>query len=460
MDRIPPAPPVSPAGQSSRTAAAKQAKRATHAAFFGFGVDYFDIYLPVVALAPAIHYFQPKGIPDSVETTLFYLTFAATLLGRPVGSIIFGGISDRIGRRNATLIAVAGFTVATFLMAALPGYAQWGYGGIVCLLLLRFVGGIFMGGEYTSANPLALESCPPAKRGIVGAYIAGAYPIGYIAISAVTLPLLSFLPGGGAGSAYQNWGWRLPFFVGGLLGVVFFLFFYRSVDESAAWRAETAREKSATEKKAPLRELLRDRKIRRRLAQAMLLMTGLWFGVQSIISPVSGLLITYLKQNSGAVTTALLVSNVALFLGYLALGHLGQKYGRRRVLICAGIATFLVSVPSFLAMLTLLSTGGSFVLAMALYTVGLVVAISPFGVATVYLIEAFPTKIRASGYGVAYSVSLLIPSFYSFYMLGLSSFMPYLYTPLIMIALGGILTAVGAKIGTETSRAKLLDAAD
>ncbi|WP_326837489.1 MFS transporter [Amycolatopsis rhabdoformis] len=463
MDRTQPAPTAAPASGAlpARATMSKQAKRATHAAFFGFGVDYFDIYLPVVALAPAIHFFQPKGIPPTVETTIFYLTFAATLLGRPVGSIIFGGISDRVGRRNATLIAVAGFTVSTFLMAALPGYAQWGYGGIICLLLLRFIGGIFMGGEYTSANPLALEACPAPRRGIVGAYIGGAYPIGYIAISAVTLPLLSFLPGGSAGSAYQEWGWRVPFLVGGLLGVAFFLFFYRSIDESEAWKAEAAKEATATdsaqEKKTPLRALWRDRVVRRRLLQMMLLMTGLWFAVQSVISPVSGLLITYLKQDAGAVTTALLLSNVALFLGYLTFGHLGQRYGRRRLLIISGIGTVVVSVLGFLAMLMILQNGGNFTLAMVLYTVSLVVSISPFGIATVYLIEAFPTRMRASGYGVAYSVSLVIPSFYSFYMLGLSSFMPYIYTPLVLIAIGGVLTTLGAKIGPETRDASLTE---
>ncbi len=447
MDRTQLGQSAPPATGQRPTRMSAQARRATHAAFFGFGVDYFDIYLPVVALAPAIHYFQPAGIPASVETTLFYLTFAATLLGRPIGSVIFGGISDRIGRRKATLIAVAGFTVCTLLMAALPGYAQWGYGGIVCLLVLRLVGGTFMGGEYTSANPLALESCPPARRGIVGAYIGGAYPIGYIAISAVTLPLLNFLPGGDTGSAYQSWGWRIPFLIGGLLGVVFFVFFHRSIHESEQWRSVAVREKSE-QKHAPLRELVRDRGIRRRLVQTMLLMTGLWFAVQSIISPASGLLISYLGQDANAVTTALLLANIALFLGYLGFGYLGQRYGRRRMLILCGCGTVVVSVPSFLAMLLILGHGGSFALAMVLYTVSLVVAISPFGIATVYLIEAFPTRIRASGYGVAYSVSLVIPSFYSFYMLGLSSVLPYVYTPLVLIGIGGILTALGAKTGS------------
>lgn len=94
---------------------------------------------------------------------------------------------------------------------------------------------------------------------------------------------------------------------------------------------------------------------------------GLWFAVQSIISPVSGLLITTLKPDSGNVTTALL-SNVALFLGYLTFGHLGRRYGRRRVLLISGISTTTIAVVTFLAMIMILESRGNFTLAMVLCT--------------------------------------------------------------------------------------------
>ncbi|WP_406135902.1 MFS transporter [Streptomyces sp. NBC_01089] len=436
-----------------------QAKRAARAAFLGFAVDYFDIYLPVVALAPALHYFQSPSLSGTAGTTLFFLTFAVTLIGRPIGSAVFGSLSDRIGRRRSTLIAVAGFTVATFLMAALPGYADWGYGALAALMVLRLLGGVFMGGEYTSANPLALESCPTQKRGFVGALIAAAYPVGYMAISLVTLPLLQLLPAGGTGSAYVQWGWRIPFVVGGLLGVVFFWYFHRTVEESGAWTAAVQDRAAGAEdrggvRKAPLRELFAAGNIRR-LGQVFLLMSGLWFAVQSVVSPMSGLLISQLRQDPDAVTAGLLVANVALFAGYLTLGVLGQRYGRRKVLLLSGTGTATIAALTFFLAIRILDGGGNFPLAMVLYTVCLVVAVSPYGVATVYLLEAFPTHIRASGYGVAFSFSLVVPSFYSLYMLGLSAVMPYAYTPLVLIVLSGVLTVLGARLGPETKHLDL-----
>lgn len=426
-----------------------RARKAATAGFLGFAVDYYDIYLPMVALAPAMHYFQPENLSGSLETTLFYLTFAVTLIGRPIGSTIFGSLSDRIGRRKSTLIAVAGFTACTFLMAALPGFQSAGWLGLGGLMLLRLVGGIFMGGEYTSANPLALEASPKHRRGIVGALIGSAYPIGYIAISIVTLPLLAWLPSDAVGDAYTQWGWRIPFVVGGLLGVAFFVYFLRSIDESEVWKKDVAAPETKEAAKTPLRELFAGPNFRR-LAQLFILMSGLWFAVQSIISPMTGLLIGRLEQDSGAVTTAMLLANVVLFGGYLLYGHLGQRYGRRRVLMLSGIATATVAAGTFFTTIAMLEGGGSFTLAMVIYTIGLVLAISPYGVATVYLLEAFPTKVRASGYGVAYSMSLIIPSCYAAYMLGLETFMPYVYTPVVLIVLSGLLTFTGARMGTET----------
>jgi MFS family permease len=123
------------------------------AAYFGFFVDMFEVYLPIAVLAPALEYFIPAGLSAATKATIFAVVFAISLMGRLLGSLVFGHFGDRIGRRRITLISVAGFAVATLLIAALPGYAMWGGASIAALLALRFVDGIFVGGEYTAANP-------------------------------------------------------------------------------------------------------------------------------------------------------------------------------------------------------------------------------------------------------------------------------------------------------------------
>ncbi|MPZ95313.1 MAG: MFS transporter, partial [Propionibacteriales bacterium] len=104
----------------------EKGRRALRAAMFGFFVDMYDVYLPVIALAPAIAYFSATNSSSIEMATLTAAIFAASLVGRPLGSIIFGSMGDRLGRRRTTIVVSAGFTVCTGLIALLPSYAAIG----------------------------------------------------------------------------------------------------------------------------------------------------------------------------------------------------------------------------------------------------------------------------------------------------------------------------------------------
>jgi MFS family permease len=418
--------------------------KAIAGAFFGFAVDFYDIYLPTVALTPAIIYFIPKNLPVTVAATLSFVVFAVTLIGRPIGAFVFGHFGDVIGRRRTTLIAVGGFTVMTFLIALLPGYATWGYAAIALLILLRLVDGIFMGGEYTSANPLAMEACPKRLRGLVAGVIQAAYPIAYVAISLTVTIMLGVTAAGSLDSPYVQWGWRIPFLVGSLLGVIFFVFYLR-VEESRVWESEG----KTTRSRPPLVELFTGRNFKV-LAQVFLLMSGLWFAVQVSISATPTLLETVLDQPARGVTNGLLIANIALAISYIVVALMGQRYGRRLMLVVSGVWTAVVGGIFYYLMTANAAGGGGLVLTMVLYGVALCFTISPWGIVTSYINERFPTAIRASGYGVGYSLAVIIPSFFSFYLLGLAKLIPYAYTPLVLLVLAGVLQVIGAWVGPET----------
>jgi MFS family permease len=101
-------------------------RNAIKGAFFSEFIDMFDIYLPVVVLSPVLGFFQPPHLSTGTETILASLVFITTLLGRPVGALLFGMIADRIGRRKASIWSVTGFGVVTLLIALLPGYQSIG----------------------------------------------------------------------------------------------------------------------------------------------------------------------------------------------------------------------------------------------------------------------------------------------------------------------------------------------
>ncbi|MGA9982655.1 MAG: MFS transporter [Acidobacteriaceae bacterium] len=415
-------------------------KRALRAAFVGFFVDMFDAYLPVIALGPAMVYFQPPTLSPALQSTLFYIVFALSLVGRPVGAALFGHYSDKIGRRRVTLISMAGFALVTFLIGLLPGYETWGLASVALLIVLRFVDGVFLGGEYTGANPLAMEYAPKAKRGIWSAFIHTGFPISLAVMSLLTTALLRWIPAGSSHSAYAVWGWRIPFFIGALLAAGVFLYAWRHVPESRVWA-------KAQKVRSPLKELGRGDNPRV-LLQVFLVMSGAWFTLNTVTSILPGVL-ALRNVNNIVVTNAQLIENLIMMFVFVPFGILGQRIGRRTVLALLGLAG--CTVGPILYYVLVKSGYRSTVEIVVLVTLINLCATPVWAFVTAYINERFTTGVRACGYGIGYSAATIIPAFSSFYMLGLKALgMPYEYTEVALFALGGFLLMIGALSGPET----------
>jgi MFS family permease len=421
-------------------------KRALRAAFIGFFVDMFDMYLPVVALGPAMSYFQPATLSPALKSTFFYIVFALSLVGRPVGAAIFGHYGDKLGRRKVTIISMGGFAVVTLLIGLLPGYESWGIASIVILTLLRFVDGVFLGGEYTGANPLAMEYAPKEKRGEWAALIHTGFPLSVAAISLITAGLLRVLSPGSPHSPYALWGWRIPFFLGALFASGVFLYYVKKVPESRLWaKAEKA--------KSPLKELFHGNNFRC-LSQVFLVMSGVWFTLNAVTSILPGVLLTVRHVNSVVVTNAILIAHLLLAVLFVPFGMLGQKLGRRTMLVVMGFAG--ITAGPILYYVLVWSGYRSAWQVVLLVTLVNLCATPVWAIVTSYVNERFPTVIRASGYGIGYSAGAIIPAFSSFYMLGLKKLgMPYEYTQIVIFAVGGLLLLLGALSGPETRHVDL-----
>jgi MFS family permease len=418
------------------------APKAVRAAYFGFFVDMFEVYLPIAVLAPALVYFIPAGLSAAAKATTFSVVFAISLMGRPIGSMVFGHFGDRLGRRRITLISVAGFAIATLLVAALPGYQAWGGASIAALLTLRLANGIFIGGEYTAANPLAMEYSPKEKRGLNAACIHIGYPAALVCVSFLTAFMLKMAPGGDAGSAYAVWGWRIPFLIGALLAGALFLYYYLAVPESEVWRSS---KKSA----APLKEIFAGADLRR-LGQLTVVMSGAWLTMDATVAALPGVINTVLGVKSPDVNTGILIGAAISVPIFPLIGVLSQKFGRRPTLIVLGLLNLVpASALYYVLMAGAYHDSGMLVGLIALI---LVLTIPVWAVITPYLAESFRTEIRSCGYGLSYSLATILPGFYSFYMLGLAKLMPYEFSPVVLLALGGLMLTLGALAGPETKQ--------
>ena len=421
------------------------ARRAVRAAYIGFFVDMFEVYLPIAVLAPALVYFIPAGLSAATTATIFSVVFAISLMGRPIGSLVFGHFGDRLGRRRVTLISIGGFAVVTLLVAALPGYATWGGGSIAALLILRLANGMFIGGEYTAANPLAMEYSPKEKRGLNAALIHVGYPGALVCVSLLTAYLLKVAPGGGANSSYAVWGWRLPFVLGAVLGGALCLYYYYLVPESDVW-------KSSKKSAAPLKEILQGADLRR-LGQLIVVVSGAWLTLDATVAALPGVINTVLGVTSTDVNTGILIG-AAIAMPLLPLvGVLGQKFGRRPMIALLGVLNL---VPASVVYYMLVA--GAYhnsALLIGMVALILVLTIPVWAVITPYLAESFRTEIRSCGYGISYSAATILPGLYSFYMLALAKVIPYQFTPIVLLVLGGLMLTFGALAGPETKHVDL-----
>jgi MFS family permease len=436
--------PLAPPSMDDVDARTQRRRSAIKGAFFSEVIDMFDIYLPVVVLSPIMGYFQGAGVEPASAALLGSLVFITTLLGRPLGAVLFGMIADRIGRRMASIYSVAGFSVITLLIGLIPGYAQIGIASYLLLVVLRFLDGICLGGGYTGAHPLALESSNKEHRGLVGGLLMSGFCLAYVAINLVAIATFAVFPLDGLDSPYAEWGWRIPFMIGAVLGGVLALYYIYHVSESEIWTQETG----GGQARQPLATLMRGH-AGRQLLQVLLMMTGFWT-TQNIITIFlpSTLLPTMLHMSKVDISITLLVTYSILFFTYIGAGMLGQKIGRRRSFLILG--PLIATVGSGLLYLLAHGEGLPQPAIMALVALLAVLVTAPWGIIVTYINERFVTDVRATGFGVGFSLSVIVPSFYAFYLQWLGQWVGATTAPALLLCLGAVIATVGAAMGPET----------
>jgi MFS family permease len=411
-------------------------------------LDSYDIYLPALVLPAAFGYFEPANMSDTTRATLDTLVLTVTLLGRPIGGPIFGNLSDRIGRKRVALITGSGFTVMVTLMGCLPGYDSWGYGSIIALIVLRLLGGIFLGGGYAGPVPLAIERAPRRWRGLVGGLVVTGAGLALVMISLIQLLALDHM----APHSFEVWGWRIPFFVGAIMGILYLAYFHRLVPELSDEEFAGSRR----EPRMPLAQLLTGEEDRNRLIQSVVLMTGMWFASQMTVSFLPVLLITVLHQSPTNVSWFEIVSSLTTATGMVLYGALSQRVGRRTLLRWVSLSVVTIGSAAWVFMIHFAEAGASFGVIALMAGIANFVTNAPLGVFVVYLNERFGTHVRAAGYSTAYTFGLILPGLYTVWVKGLAHVVPYAYTALFLIPLGGALVFLAAHHGPETLDAPLL----
>jgi MHS family proline/betaine transporter-like MFS transporter len=309
--------------------------------------------------------------------------FAVGYLMRPLGGVVTGYIGDRMGRGAALTFSVTAMAVPTFLVGILPGYETLGLMAPVLLTLLRVVQGLSIGGEYTTAMVFLIEHAPPGRRGLMGAICSCGSDVGVLFGSATGAGLAALM----SPEALAEWGWRVPFLLGLLVGLAGYLL-RRGIAESPVSRSEP-----------PLGTTMRHQ------IPLLLRLAGLSVFV-AIGYYLSFLyIVTWLQTADGIAPARALEINTLGILGLLPVilfaGWLSDRIGRRPVMLIAMAAAIVGAWPLFWMLhhpspLMLLLGQGGFVLIAGLYC----------GTLPVTLVEATPPGGRCTAVAIGYNVPM------------------------------------------------------
>lgn len=414
-------------------------RAAVRAGVIGNYVDQLNIFLPVLALAPAM---GTLAGPHAGVTT-GGLVVVATLLGRPLGAMIFGRLADRIGRTRTTRIAIAGTAACSLAIAAVPTHESIGVLAITAVVVLRFVGGAFLAGEYTSAIPLAMEWSAPRRRGLVSGLIMSMAPWAQATLALCTAGLLALL----GAETYADWGWRVAFAAGGSASLALLAYYKARVTDAPAAPAPLAG--GTTSPQAGLREVLAGRWAGA-FWSAFGLMSGLWLMTNMVVIVLTSRLQNEVGLSSGRTAVVMAGASIAQAIVMALTGALSTRLGRRRFLMIWGIGAAVLGPLAWLATLSLqllpVAVGA------ALLQVTTVCGYGPVGA---YLNERFPAAVRSTGYGTAYSLSIVVPALWPWWLPALGRLLGTDGSVVAVLVTGGLLVAGCSALGPRLSPADL-----
>ncbi|WZH52262.1 MAG: MFS transporter [Nocardioides alkalitolerans] len=387
-----------PGHAARREARPAEMRKVAVASCVGTTIEYYDffIYGTAAALVFPTVFFPALG--STAGTVASFATFAVAFVARPLGAVLFGHFGDRLGRKRTLVTTLLLMGAATVAIGLLPTAAAIGVLAPIALVVLRFLQGLAVGGEWAGANLLTAEYAPVGKRGFYAVF-PQLGPAFAFALSSATF-LLSDAVLGTTDGAFLSYGWRIPFIASALM-VVVGLYIRISIEETPAFRAESARAEQVVGTKRPLPFV----EVVRHQPREILLSAGLMSVLFGFFYMGTAYLTAYGTAPDGAaldrqfVLTTGIVAALALGAATLAGGVWSDRVGRRTVIITSGV----LALAWALVLFPLLDTGTPLA-----FATGVVVTLAIFGLAFgpvgAYLPELFETRFRYTGAGAGYNL--------------------------------------------------------
>lgn len=395
----------------------KNMRRVAGTALAGTSIEWYDFFIYGTAAALVFPTaFFPADMPATIALIASFSTFAVGFIARPLGGVIFGHYGDRVGRKQTLVVALLIMGGGTTLIGLLPTYESIGFLAPLLLVLLRFIQGLAIGGQWGGAMLLVTESAPQNRRGYYGAFAQAGAPVGVI------LANLAFLAIGATVSDdnFMSWGWRIPFLASVILiGISMYVQLHleetpafkeleknklkRQADASPADTGDINHSMLVDVNRSPVLEALR--LYPRRIALA----AGAFISIQVTFYILIAFVVAYGTDESGlglprsTMLSAVLIASVIQVIVQFIAASYSDRHGRKGVYLAGAL---LLGLWSF-ALFPLIDTGNYLLIIVAI-TGGLSFLAMQYGPQAAFYTELFSTQVRYSGASLGYQIGAIL----------------------------------------------------
>ncbi|MFC3396730.1 MFS transporter [Brenneria rubrifaciens] len=361
-------------------------------AALGGALEFYDFIIFVFFAAVIGNLFFPADIPEWLRQVQTFGIFAAGYLARPLGGIVMAHFGDLVGRKKMFSLSILLMALPTLAMGMLPTYEAMGIAAPLLLLLMRVLQGAAIGGEVPGAWVFVAEHVPRSRMGFACGTLTAGLTMGILLGSLVATLLNTLL----TPEQMSGGGWRLPFFIGGIFGLVA-MYLRRWLQETPIFMAMQAQKKLA--EALPLKMVVVNH--RREVVISMLLtwMLSACIVVVILMAP------TYLQKVHGVSAALALQANclatIMLMAGCIGAGLFVDRFGASKMFI---LGSSLLALCSWFFYSTAASD-----LSLLFVGYGIVgLSVGVVGAVPYVMVRAFPAEVRFSGISFSYNVSYAI----------------------------------------------------
>jgi MHS family shikimate/dehydroshikimate transporter-like MFS transporter len=371
-------------------------RRVALASMIGTSIEWYDFFIFGTASALVFGQLFFPTFSELAGTLAAFASFAVGFVARPVGGLLFGHIGDRIGRKTTLVVTLTMMGVATFFIGLMPTYAVIGVWAPILVVVLRFIQGLAVGGEWGGAVLMATEHSGQNRRGFFGSFAQVGSAVGGLMSTGMFLAVQQ-LPE----EDFLAWGWRVPFLVSIALVFVGLFIRLRIMESPVFAQIKQAREVI----KVPAFELLRTDAHNVLLAAGMYLAHGVLFYALTVYT------LSYTTSQYGLAENTYLIGVTAAsaiqIITIPTLGALSDKLGRRKVIMFGTLFVVAFALP-----LNYMITSQIAPLAWLAVIIGICVGHNAVYAPTAALYsEMFPANVRYSGASLGYQLGGAIAGF-------------------------------------------------